>query len=87
MKKKSIATEIGLILRQIRIDKSLSQEDLAFKCDLYRTYIGSIEKAEKTATILTLEKVVNALEVSLSDIFKQYEKIKLLIVITFILHR
>lgn len=76
MKKKSIATEIGLILRQIRIDKGLSQEDLAFKSDLHRTYIGSIERAEKIATILTLEKVANALDVSLSDIFKQYEKIK-----------
>jgi transcriptional regulator with XRE-family HTH domain len=76
VKKKSIATEIGLILRQIRIDKGLSQEDLAFKCDLHRTYIGSIERAEKIATILTLEKVANALNVSLSDIFKQYEKIK-----------
>ena len=74
MKKNSIATEIGLLIRQIRIEKGLSQEDLAFKCDLHRTYIGSLERAEKVATILTLEKITTALEVSLSELFKKYEK-------------
>ena len=76
MKKKGIALHIGLIIRNIRTEKGLSQEDLSYKCDLHRTYIGSIERAEKIPTIVTLEKVADALGVSLSEIFKQYEKIK-----------
>lgn len=74
MKKSSIATEIGLLIRQIRTDKGLSQEDLAFNCELHRTYIGSLERGEKVPTILTLEKISNALEISLSELFKKYEK-------------
>ncbi len=76
MKKSSIAIEIGLIIRELRLDKGLSQEELSFKCDLHRTYIGSIERAEKVASIITLEKVAQALEISLSDIFKKYEQTK-----------
>jgi len=76
VKKKGIALHIGLIIRNIRTEKGLSQEDLSYKCDLHRTYIGSIERAEKIPTIVTLEKVADALGVSLSEIFKQYEKIK-----------
>lgn len=74
MKKSSIATDIGLLIRQIRIDKGLSQEDLAFNCGLHRTYIGSLERGEKVPTIITLEKLSNALEISLSELFKKYEK-------------
>ena len=76
MKKSNIATEIGTIIRQIRIEKGLSQEELSFKCDLHRTYIGSIERAEKVASIITLEKVAEALDISLSEILKKYEQIK-----------
>ena len=76
MKKRNIATEIGFIIRQVRIEKGLSQEDLSFKCDLHRTYIGSIERAEKVASIITLEKVAEALDISLSEIFKKYEQTK-----------
>jgi XRE family transcriptional regulator, regulator of sulfur utilization len=74
VKKSSIAIEIGLLIRQTRIEKNLSQEDLAFNCELHRTYIGSLERGEKVATILTLEKITKALGISLSDIFKKYEK-------------
>lgn len=76
MKKRNIATEIGLIIRQLRLEKGLSQEELSFKCDLHRTYIGSIERAEKVASIITLEKVAKALDISLSEIFKKYEQTK-----------
>lgn len=76
MKKRNIATEIGLLIRQVRIEKGLSQEELSFKCDLHRTYIGSIERAEKVASIITLEKVAKALDISLSEIFKKYEQTK-----------
>ena len=73
MKNQHIATEIGSIIRKIRVAQNLSQEDLADRCELHRTYIGSLERAEKVASILTLERVAKALDVSLSEIFRQYE--------------
>lgn len=74
MNKNGTALGIGSLIRKIRIEKNLSQEGLAFECDLHRTYIGSLERGEKMATILTLEKVVKGLGISLSDFFEEYEK-------------
>lgn len=53
----------GLILRQIlaenlrnfRKSQELSQEELAAKCDLHRTYVGSVERCERNVTLSTLE--------------------------------
>ncbi len=73
MNKQIIAIEIGGLIRQLRIKKGLSQEELAHQCDLHRTYIGSIERGEKVVTILTLEKIANALDISLSELFLKYE--------------
>ena len=47
-----------------------SQEELAFRADLHRTYIGMIERAEKNITLLNVEKIANALEININDLFK-----------------
>ncbi|PTN10575.1 helix-turn-helix protein [Mangrovibacterium marinum] len=47
----------------------MSQEELAEKARLHRTYIGMIERAEKNITLINIEKVANALEINLSEIF------------------
>ena len=48
----------------------ISQETLAFKADLHRTYIGMIERAEKNITLLNMEKIANALGVKIADLLK-----------------
>ncbi len=68
--KKEILIKFGGKVRDIRKEKGLSQEQLAFKADLHRTYIGMIERAEKNITLLNIEKIANALTVSINDLFK-----------------
>jgi len=65
-----ILINFGEIVRKIRKEKGLSQEQLAFKADLHRTYIGMIERAEKNITLINIEKIANALEVNLETLFK-----------------
>ncbi len=55
-------------IRDHRRQKSLSQEQLADICGLHRTYIGSVERAERNVTLSTLESLANALKVSVPDI-------------------
>jgi transcriptional regulator with XRE-family HTH domain len=58
-------------VRELRKLKNLSQEKLAFRADLHRTYIGMIERAEKNITLLNIEKIANALEVNINDLFNE----------------
>jgi transcriptional regulator with XRE-family HTH domain len=61
----------GERVRQLRKVKDISQEELAHRADLHRTYIGMIERAEKNITLLNIEKIANALEVKIQDLFKK----------------
>lgn len=65
--------EFGNRVRQLRKEKKLSQEELAHRADLHRTYIGMIERAEKNITLLNIEKIANALEITLQQFFENEE--------------
>jgi transcriptional regulator with XRE-family HTH domain len=64
-----ILKKFGERVRQLRKQKDISQEELAHRADLHRTYIGMIERAEKNITLLNIEKIANALNVSIKDLF------------------
>ncbi len=68
--KHKILVEFGNRVRAIRKEKKLSQEDLAFKANLHRTYIGMIERAEKNITLINIEKIAKGLEINIIDLFK-----------------
>ena len=55
-------------IRAIRLEKGMSQEQLANVCELHRTYIGSVERSERNVTLSTLMKFANALKVSAIDL-------------------
>ncbi len=55
-------------VRRARAKLSMSQDELADKCDLHRTYIGGIERAERNITLQSLEKIASALEISPKDL-------------------
>jgi ribosome-binding protein aMBF1 (putative translation factor) len=69
-KTKSILIKFGKNVREARKLKVLSQEQLSFKADLHRTYIGMIERAEKNITLLNIEKIARALEIEISELLK-----------------
>ena len=63
-------TAFGEIVRDKRKEQGLSQEDLAFKADLHRTYIGMIERAEKNITLENINKIAKALNLPISELVK-----------------
>ena len=69
--KQSILLKFGDRVRIFRKEKGLSQEDLAHKAELHRTYIGMIERAEKNITLLNIEKIANALNISIKDLLDE----------------
>lgn len=52
-------------LRRIRLAKGLSQEGLADRASLHRTYVGCVERNEKNISIESMERLANALQVDL----------------------
>ncbi|MBK9959266.1 MAG: helix-turn-helix domain-containing protein [Chitinophagaceae bacterium] len=66
--KRKILIKFGDRVREIRKEKGISQEQLSFQADLHRTYIGMIERAEKNITLVNIEKIANALKVSVNDL-------------------
>ncbi|WP_082888036.1 helix-turn-helix domain-containing protein [Neisseria weaveri] len=64
----TLLTEFGLHLAQIRQQHNLSQEQLAEKSGLHRTYISSLERGKRNPTIVTLNALSEALNISLSDL-------------------
>ncbi len=60
--------QIGDRIRDLRTEADLSQEKLAFACDLDRTYIGSVERGERNISVLNLKKIAKALKVKPADL-------------------
>jgi transcriptional regulator with XRE-family HTH domain len=65
--------KFGRIVRQYRLAAGLSQEGLAERANLHRTYVGMIERGEKNLTITNILKLGEALGVSVSQLFIQLE--------------
>ena len=68
--KREILIKFGNKVRKERAKLGLSQEELAAKAGVHRTYIGMIERAEKNITLENIEKIASALKITLPDIFK-----------------
>lgn len=60
-----ILEKFGERVRAERKKQGLSQEGLAEKAGVHRTYIGMIERGEKNITLLNIEKIAKALEIPL----------------------
>ena len=58
-------------IRNHRARLKISQEKLAEICGLHRTFIGSIERAERNVTLNTLEAIANDLQVTVSDLLEE----------------
>ncbi len=74
MSKKKILVQFGEKVRELRKEKGLSQEELSYKSDLHRTYIGMIERAEKNITLANIEKIAKGLNVDLKELFNSTKK-------------
>ena len=64
-----IQKKVGARIKELRNNLKISQEELADRANVHRTYIASLEVGKRNVSIVTLEKIVNALEITLSDFF------------------
>lgn len=71
MKEPSILlNKLGNRIRELRKQKGFSQEELAYRADLHRTYIGMIERAEKNITLLNVDKIAKALDIEIYELLR-----------------
>ena len=66
-------TAFGLILREIRVSRSLSQEELAHQCNLDRTFISLLERGKRQPTLTTILKLARTLGVAASTLVAKTE--------------
>ena len=66
-----VLIRFGKKIREERVAQGLSQEELAFKANLHRTYIGMIERAEKNITLQNIERLAKALNMEISELFNE----------------
>jgi transcriptional regulator with XRE-family HTH domain len=57
-------------VRQKRLACGLSQEELAERAGVHRTYVGMIERAEKNITLQNIEKIAKALNMKIDDLMR-----------------
>ena len=60
---------VGLRLRERRAALGLTQAQLAEKCRLHRTFIGSVERGERNLSLLNLRTIAQALRLPLDELF------------------
>jgi transcriptional regulator with XRE-family HTH domain len=65
---KTFLRELGYRLREHRQARGWTQADLAGKCRLHRTFIGSVERGERNVSILNLRLIAKVLRISLADV-------------------
>lgn len=66
--KTEINIKFGQRVVELRKQKGIPQEELAFRCNIQRSYMGVIERGEKSVTLNTLEKIAKGLEVSIIEL-------------------
>lgn len=73
MRERMLARRFGAVVRRLRQEAGMSQEGFALRCGLHRTYMGQIERGEKTVTIETANRLAEGLGIPLSHLFAYAE--------------
>jgi transcriptional regulator with XRE-family HTH domain len=64
---------IGQAIREIRLEREMSQEQLAFECGFDRTYISLMERGIRSPTVRSLVKLASVLNVRPSEVLARME--------------
>ena len=64
----ALAVQIGQIIRQKRTESNITQESLALKCEIDRSYLGRIERGEVNLTVDKLYQIAQVLQISPKDL-------------------
>ncbi len=74
---KKLSQEFGKVIQNLRKEKGLSQEELGFRSNLHRTYIGMIERGEKNITLENIDRLSKGLDISMKTIFDNLNNLML----------
>ena len=70
-KSRGILNKFGERIRELRKQRGLSQEALAFAAKLDRSYVGGVERGELNISLKTISKIAKALKVKISDLLQE----------------
>ena len=74
MKNNTLDQAFGNTLQRLRKTHDLSQEELAFRVGIHRTYISQLERGLKSPSLRTIGKICDELKLSLSQFMQEIEK-------------
>lgn len=69
----SISISFGRIIKNLREERGISQEILAGRADLNRSYVGEVERGTAMPSLSTITKLARALNLSAADLLARYE--------------
>lgn len=72
----NLLKQFGRTIQTLRKELGISQEELAYRAGFHRTYIGMIERAERNITLSNIQKLADALNITLTDLFERNERIE-----------
>ncbi len=64
-----IRRRIGSRIKEYRTSLKLTQEALAFKAEIDKTYINEVENGKRNVSVINLEKIITALDTTIRDFF------------------
>lgn len=71
---RSVKEDFGDALRELRLERELSQEELAGICGRHRTYVSLLERGQSSPSLDTVWLLADALDVSPSELVKRVEQ-------------
>ena len=71
--KEHILIRYGQAVRKVRLEQGISQEELADRCGLHRTYSSDVELGKRNISLENIERIAISLNRTLSDFFKEVE--------------
>jgi transcriptional regulator with XRE-family HTH domain len=71
--KPDIRERFGFVVKTRREELNLTQEDLADKAGIHRTYLSDVERGSRNLSLINIERLAAALSMSLSDLFHLVE--------------
>ena len=68
--KNNILNIFGLRIRELRLEKKLTQEQFAQLSGLHKNYIGMVERGERNPSLINIEIIAKTFEISISELMK-----------------
>jgi len=70
-------TRLGARIKELRLNRDMTQNDLAVQCDFEKASMSRIEAGKTNITVLTLHKISKALDVEINEFFKSDGKLNI----------